>query len=249
MKLFNNLLLFFSDRFQNSKEKQYKKTLKSFLGFYPGNIELYRLALTHRSVAKILPGGLKNSNERLEFLGDSILNMIAALILFENFPNKDEGFLTEMRAKMVNRIYMNELSKKMGIQDLVLLNEKEFHHKQTFGSVLGNALESIIGAIYLDKGFKKAYNFYKKRVCDRYIKFETLLESQINYKSKLIEWGQKNGKIIEFSSILSETDEKTNIFTISILVAGQIMGTSQNISKKNAEKLAAEQVCQKLMIL
>ncbi len=236
-----------------TKEKQFKKSLKKILGFNPHTIRWYTLAFTHRSAVKVVSkeqneGTVKNtelkrSNERLEFLGDAILSSLVAEIVFKKFPLCEEGFLTEMRAKMVNRVFLNELASKMGLLDFVNFDSKAFPKAVLQGSILGDAFEALIGAIYLDRGFLYARKFYSNKVLVPYIHLESLSQSQINYKSKLIEWGQKNGKDVFFTTINVPQDTLDKVFEIKVLVGDDECGRGQDPNKKNAEKKAAEKAC------
>jgi len=230
------------------KDQDYRASLKAMLGFRPQNLELYHLAFTHRSAAKTGIALQKISNERLEFLGDAVLSAIVAELVFKQFPEKEEGFLTEMRSKMVNRSYLNEIAEKIGILNFLEFDRRVFSKSGPTGSILGDALEALIGAIYLDRGFHFTYSFYKNRVFEPFIDLENLHTSQINYKSKLIEWGQRNGKEILFETVLSATENANRHFEIRVLVSGKEFGYGQDFTKKNAEKMAAEKACGLLKI-
>jgi len=230
------------------KDREFRNSLKKIIGFDPIQLELYQLAFTHRSAAKNQKGGIKNSNERLEFLGDAVLSAIVAEIVFLQFPNEDEGYLTEMRSKLVNRAHLNQVSDKLGLLGFLQFDSKVFPRIGPSGSLLGDAFEALIGAIYLDKGFRTAFNFYKGKVFDPFIEIDELSTSQINYKSKLIEWGQRNGKDIIFETLLSALESPSKVFEIRVLVAGQEFGFGKDFTKKNAEKKAAENACHLLKI-
>ena len=172
------------------------------MGFRPKNISLYELAFRHRSVAKEIRDGVKDSNERLEFLGDAVLGAIVANYLFSKFPFKDEGFLTELRSKMVSRVYLNKLALKIGIDKLVQYDESNRLYK----SICGDTFEALIGAIYLDKGF----DFTEKVVLNRIIRFhvdiDELEKQELNFKSKVINWAQRNRKSISFDAREDNSD-------------------------------------------
>lgn len=218
------------------------------LGFVPGNLNLYRMAFRHRSVAIALKNGAKSSNERLEFLGDAILGAVIAEVLFKRYPYKDEGFLTEMRSKIVSRANLNQLSKKLGLDQLIEFDNRTVSYPAKQGSLLGDAFEALIGAVYLDKG----YNFTKDIIINQIIKphidIHTLELTETNFKSKLLEWCQRHGKDVSFERIPDLEDERNKLFSIQAIVDGEILGLGRDYNKKNAEKIAAEKACQALEI-
>jgi ribonuclease-3 len=222
-----------------SKHKDLYQSIKNLLGFYPTNIRLYLLAFRHRSVATEIKEGVKDSNERLEFLGDAILGAVVAEYLFSRFPYKDEGFLTEMRSKMVSRSYLNKLAMKLGINRLVQYNQ----NAKVYKSIYGDTLEALIGAIYLDKGF----NFTKKLILNRIVKYyvdvEELEQKEINFKSKLINWAQKNKHSIFFDATEETAADKQKYYRVIVLINDEPKGEAIGLSKKSAEQSAAENAC------
>jgi ribonuclease-3 len=233
-----------------SKYKAELRALRNILGFIPGNFRLYRLALRHKSVASdIHKKGVKNSNERLEFLGDAILGSVVAEVLFKKFPYKDEGFLTEMRSKMVNRSHLNQLSKKMGISDLIDYDTKLNNMGNKNSSLFGDAFEAMIGAIYLDKGYEFTRKFIINRIIIPHVDIDHLEQTESNFKSRLLEWAQKEGKEIQFELLEEKHAGQSRLFTVRVLINGEDMGKGQDFSKKNAEKNAAEKACLALNIL
>ena len=220
-----------------SPEKDLFVSIKNIFGFYPENIFLYKLAFRHKSVSQETFNGLKISNERLEYLGDAILSAVVADFLFKKFPFKDEGFLTEMRSKIVSRAQLNNLSKKLGIDKLVYCS-KDIKNK--FRSMNGDAFEAFIGAIYIDKG----YNFTKKLIIHRIINYhlnvDELENTELNYKSKLIEWSQKEKKSVEFvvKKEIGEGYHKQHVVEVFINNASVAVGVDFSI--KRAEQNAAE---------
>ena len=231
-----------------SADKEFVKKLKNILGFVPGNIMLYKMAFRHRSVAKILKNGSRSSNERLEFLGDAILGSVIAELLFKNYPYKEEGFLTEMRSKIVNRVNLNQLAKKMGFDQLITFDKKIVNAQTKHHSMLGDAFEALIGAVYLDKGYNFTKNFLHKRIVKPYIDIHTLEMTETNFKSKLIEWCQRNGKDISFDMVQNDEGESAKLFTMHAIVDSENHGIGKDYNKKNAEKLAAEKACESLAI-
>lgn len=231
-----------------SRDKVFINKLKNLLGFVPGNATLYKMAFRHRSVAKVLQNGSKSSNERLEFLGDAILGAVIAELLFKSYPYKEEGFLTEMRSKIVNRVNLNQLARKMGFDQLIVFDQKMVNIQTKHHSMLGDAFEALIGAIYLDKGYNYTREFLLKRIVKPYIDIHTLELTETNFKSKLIEWCQRQGKDFSFEMVENDAGESAKLFTINILVDGEVVGIGRDYNKKNAEKLAAEKACEALAI-
>lgn len=231
-----------------SPDRKYVKVLKNILGFVPGNLSLYRLAFRHKSRSVTIKKGTKSSNERLEFLGDAILGAVIAEILFKMYPFKEEGFLTEMRSKIVSRVSLNQLAKKLGFDSLIEFDNKTINITAKHNSLLGDAFESLIGAVYLDKGYIFTKNFLEQRIVKPHIDILTLEQTESNFKSKLIEWCQRHNKDISFELIRNAEGENVKLFTVQVLVDGEIIGQAVDYNKKNAEKLAAEKSCNILAI-
>ena len=230
-----------------SPHRKYVKVLKNLLGFVPGNLSLYRLAFRHKSVAQNIKKGVKNSNERLEFLGDAVLGSVVAEVLFKLYPYEDEGFLTELRSKIVSRVNLNQLARKLGFESLIEYDSRVLGSSRQ-GSLLGDAFEALIGAVYLDKGYNFTRNFLVNHIIKSHIDIHTLEQTETNFKSKLIEWCQRHGKDISFDLIGNEEGENAKLFSVQASVDGEIMGLGKEFSKKNAEKLAAEKACESLGI-
>ena len=217
------------------------------LGFVPGNLSLYRLAFRHKSVATNVKKGVKNSNERLEFLGDAVLGSVVAEVLFKLYPYEDEGFLTELRSKIVNRVNLNQLARKLGFEQMIQYDNRMVNSARQ-GSLLGDAFEALIGAIYLDKGYDFTRHFLVNHIIKSHIDIHRLEQTETNFKSKLIEWCQRHGKDITFELIENKDGESTKLFTVQASIDGEIMGMGKEFNKKNAEKLAAEKACEALAI-
>jgi ribonuclease-3 len=217
------------------------------LGFVPGNLSLYRLAFRHKSVAQSVKKGVKNSNERLEFLGDAVLGSVVAEVLFKLYPYEDEGFLTELRSKIVNRVNLNQLARKLGFEQLIQYDNRMVNSARQ-SSLLGDAFEALIGAVYLDKGYDFTRNFLVNHIIKSHIDINRLEQTETNFKSKLIEWCQRHGKDITFELIENSDGESNKLFTVQASIDGEIMGTGKEFNKKNAEKLAAERACEALSI-
>ncbi|MDT3403354.1 ribonuclease III [Mucilaginibacter terrae] len=230
-----------------SPHRKYVKTLKNLLGFVPGNLSLYRLAFRHKSVAQSVKKGVKNSNERLEFLGDAVLGSVVAEVLFKMYPYEDEGFLTELRSKIVSRNNLNQLARKLGLEGLIQYDNRMVASARQ-GSLLGDAFEALVGAVYLDKGYDFTKGLIINRIIKAHIDIHTLEQTETNFKSKLIEWCQRHGKDVLFELTLNQDGESNKLFTIQVNIDGEIMGLGKEFSKKNAEKLAAEKACEALGI-
>ncbi len=229
-----------------SSDKELHRSLKNILGFYPKNIALYKLALRHSSAASQLKEGIKNSNERLEFLGDSIIGTIVADYLFKKFPYKDEGFLTKMRSKMVSRTQHNKIALKLGLNSLIEANNDRFGSRP--GSIYGDAYEALIGAIYLDKGYDAAQQYVLNQIIDVHIDMHEIETKEVDFKSKFIEWAQKERKEFSYEMLSNGADSPNKQFTIQLVVEHEILGTVQHISKKKAEQIVSEQACMALGI-
>lgn len=229
-----------------SKHKDTYKKICAITGFVPRNIICYMQALRHHSVSSTVhENGQRDSNERLEYLGDSVLNTVVAELLFIRYPYKQEGFLTEMRSKIVSRNSLNDLSLKIGLKELLHIDKKMLG-MNTRNTIYGNALEAFVGAIYLDAGYTGARRFiYKKLLV--HIDLDSLQSKETNFKGRLIEWGQKAGKNVSFDTE-EFVSQKQKIYKISVVVDGNTIAMSENISKKKAEQLAAEKVFEQLHI-
>ena len=237
MKLYNRFKGYFSS------DRQFIFSIRNIFGFCPGNVSLYKLAFLHRSVA-IETNGHKVSNERLEYLGDAVLSSVVADYLFKKFPYKDEGFLTEMRSKIVSRDQLNKLSRKLGLDVFIQSNQDS---RNVFRSMNGDAFEAFIGAMYLDRG----YNFTRRVIVNRIIKVhfdvEELVNTEANFKSKLIEWSQKEHRNLSFNVVTEVGTGNSRQYLVEITVDGNVCATGQDFSIKGAEKIAAEKACNHLI--
>lgn len=180
------------------KEKELYLSLYRIIGFYPHDISLYKLALMHKSMFKRNEKGKPVNNERLEFLGDAILDATVGDIVYRHFPGKREGFLTNTRSKLVQREMLNRLAQEMGINQLIRYSSHGSSHNSYMG---GNAFEALVGAIYLDRGYDACMRFMKKRILSEMINIDKVAYREVNFKSKLIEWSQKNRVMLEFKII------------------------------------------------
>jgi ribonuclease-3 len=208
----------------------------------PGNPKLYEAALSHKSV-KELPG---ENNERLEYLGDAVLSSIVADYLFKKYPYKGEGFLTEMRSKMVNRHQLNDIALKMGLRKLTQYNRFDTTLKSS--QIFGNTLEAIIGAIYIDKGYVRTRNWVLKNILIPHFFMDDLEQKEINLKNKLIGWASKNGKKLDFETINEKVENGRRIFTIAVIIDGIKVGEGKGFNKKDANQAAVQQVIHSLKL-
>ena len=231
-----------------SPDRKYVKALKNLLGFVPGNLSLYKMAFRHRSIALGIKRGGKNSNERLEFLGDAVLGAVVAEVLFKMYPYKEEGFLTEMRSKIVSRVNLNQLGKKLGFNELIEFDPTTVNITSKQSSLLGDAFEALIGAVYLDKGYNFTKDFLIQRIIKPHVDIHTLEQTETNFKSKLIEWCQRHSKDIVFELIPNQEGDNAKLFSIQVFIDNEPMATGIDFNKKSAEKLAAEKTCELLAI-
>jgi ribonuclease-3 len=230
-----------SEKYLFTPDKNFKKQLKNILGFMPRNFKLYQLAFIHKSASHFIFNNIRVNNERLEFLGDAILDSLVAEYLFNKFPDREEGFLTQTRSKIVNRDNLNHMAIKLGIGNMIISKMSRDNHK----SVYGDTLEALIGALYLDKGYERTRKIVLERIIQSYININRLLETETDFKSRIIEWGQKKKKAVSFTSF-EEIDEQSNtpVFITHLIVVDEIIGRGSGNSKKEAEQNAARQALQ-----
>lgn len=231
-----------SSLFLPKKEREFRKLLIGVLGFSPGNIDLYRTALSHRSVRE----GADQNNERLEFLGDAILGTVVAQYLFMRYPYKEEGFLTEMRSKMVNRQQLNSIAVKIGLKKITLFNKMDKSLKVS--QIFGNALEALVGAIFLDRGYDDTNKWVATHIIKSHLFLNELEEVDINLKNKLYGWANKNGKTLEFETLAERVEGGRRIFTIGAVIDSQLIAEGDGFNKKIASQIAAEKAIEKLNI-
>ena len=213
------------------------------MGFRPRKEAIYRVALIHKSAGLKYSRDALSNNERLEFLGDAILDAVVAEYLFDNYRDQDEGFLTKARSKIVKRKHLDTLAQKIGLHKLIRYRSYNKNHKHIFG----NALEALVGAIYLDKGYNKTKRFIVKRLINNFMDINSLMNDDSDYKSRLIEWGQKHKKTVLFESFEKYSDlYKNPTFGSYVEVDGLVMGEGEGRSKKDAEQQAAGMVWDKI---
>jgi ribonuclease-3 len=220
------------------KDRAFIKAITNVTSITPDNVYLYTLALTHTSFVKQNSTGKQETNERLEFLGDSILGAVVAEFLFKKFPYKDEGFLTEIRSRIVNRESLNHIALRIGLNTLVKLDQN--NHSARYKSINGNALEALVGAIYLDKGYKTTKKFILDKLIKPHFDIQTLVNTTSNFKSKLIEWAQSQNKNVKFDIVQQKQSGNTVEFTAAVTLDDKPITTGTGYSKKKAEQAAAE---------
>lgn len=226
--------------FKKAGDNSFEKQLKNVLGIKSGNVTLYRTALSHRSV-KETPD---ENNERLEYLGDAVLSAIVADYLFKRYPYKGEGFLTEMRSKMVNRQQLNDIALKMGLRKLTFYNK--FDNALKGSQIFGNTLEALVGAVYLDKGYAKTHSWVLKQIVIPHMFVDDLEQIDINLKNKLIGWANKNGKTLTFELADERMEGSRRLFTINAMLDGQLLAMGKGYNKKDASQVAAQVAMEKL---
>ncbi len=216
--------------------------IKHIVGSSPFNIELYRLATQHVSVAKKNMFGVKESNERLEYLGDAILSTVVAEYLFKRFPYKDEGFLTEIRARIVNRESLNTVGKKIGVIHIIEYDQSNPNSQRHLShkSICGNTLEALVGAVYLDKGFEFCKRFILKKIILPHFDLQKIIEINPNHKSQVIEWAQKNNRDIRFEIVDTRGESQYKEFIAQLFIDDKPICTGSGYSKKKAEQRASE---------
>jgi ribonuclease-3 len=227
---------------QQSSAKNLSQSIKNIFGFRPQNLHLYKLAFRHKSVNKDV-NGIKINNERLEYLGDAVLGSVIADYLFKKFPYKGEGFLTEMRSKIVCRSNLEKLSRKLGLDKLI---ESSPEIRSSAKSMRGDAFEAFIGALHLDKGYDFTKKIIIRRVVNIHIDIDNLEHLDTNFKSKLIEWAQKEKKEVDFRVIGEKGEKNQRQYEIEIYVDNNPISKGIDFSIKGAEKIAAEKACNTL---
>jgi ribonuclease-3 len=224
-------------RYRNESDRALATSIHNIFGFYPKNIELYKLAFTHKSMS-IKSSGYNISNERLEYLGDAVLSSVVAEFLFKKFPTRQEGFLTEMRSKIVSRSSLNKLSQKFGLDNMVHIAKANEHCR--FKSVAGNAFEAFTGALFLDFGYKFAYKVIVKRIIKLHIDLDELENNETNYKSRLLEWAQRGKHRVDFKQVGVKGSGYERLYVIQVTIDDKEYGQASDHSIKGAEQLAAE---------
>ena len=223
-------------------DKQLLSQLEHLLGYRPKYLPYYQLALMHRSQ----PDEVEDNNERLEFLGDAILGAIVAEYLFKRYPTQPEGYLTELRSRIVRRETLNNVAMRMGLHKMVKYNKNDRGLSRSH--IFGNALEALIGAVYLDRGFIKSREFILKQVIRPYIDIEEMESTDTNYKNKILSWAQKNDHIVTFDTLEEKMEGSRKLFTIGITLNGEQVSSGTGYNKKEAGQVAAQKALDILKI-
>jgi ribonuclease-3 len=233
----------FRNIFLSGEKRNFRRQLQNVLGFSPTQLNLYLTALSHRSIRE----GADENNERLEFLGDAVISSIVAHYLFMRYPYKDEGFLTEMRSKMVNRNQLNEIAIKIGLKKITLYNHLDQSLK--ISQIFGNTLEALAGAVFLDKGYAVTQKWVTERIITPHLFMQDLENLDINRKNKLYGWANKNGKVLEFETVHESVENGRRLFTIGAVIDGVLIAEAQAYNKKDASQIAAQMAMEKLNLL
>jgi len=220
-------------------KREFSSRLKKILGFSPGNLKLYEIAFIHRSASFTLPNGKKVNNERLEYLGDAVLDAILSDYLFEKFPDANEGFLTKIRSRIVNRDVLNHLAVSMGINNILISNVSSAHPTK---NLYGDAFEALIGSVFLDKGFRKTKKLFIRNVLNKYLDLNIIVKTDTDYKSLVFEWVQKHKSNLIFT-YKEEYDFnlKKSVFSTILIIDNKELGEGHGSSKKEAEQEASSQ--------
>lgn len=226
------------------KDKELYYDLKSIIGFYPGNIEYYKTALMHKSIMHRNNKGKPVNNERLEFLGDAVLDAVVGDIVYRHFPGKREGFLTNTRSKLVQRETLGKLATEMGITKLIVSSGRNQSHNSYMG---GNAFEALVGAMYLDKGYDACMKFMEKRILNSLINIDKVAYKEVNFKSKLLEWTQKNRIQLQYELVDQKKDENGSpTFVYKVILEGVEGCEGKGYSKKESQQQASKLTLEKL---
>ena len=226
------------------KDKELYFSIQRIVGFYPHRIDFFKQALMHKSIGKRNAKGRPVNNERLEFLGDAILDAVVGDIVYRHFEGKREGFLTNTRSKIVQRETLNRLAREMGVNELIVSSGHSSSHNSYVG---GNAFEALIGAIYLDRGYDACMRFMEKRVLNELINIDKVAYKEVNFKSKLLEWSQKNRVKLEFKLLEQKSDEKGSpVFTYQVVIEGVEGESGTGYSKKESQQQASKLTLQRL---
>lgn len=224
--------------------REFGSRLKKILGFSPGNLKLYEIAFIHRSATFTLPDGKKVNNERLEYLGDAVLDAILSDFLFEKFPDANEGFLTKIRSRIVNRDVLNQLAVSMGLNKILISNVNSV---QPTLNLYGDAFEALIGSVFLDKGFKKTKKLFIRKVLNQYLDLDMIVKTDTDYKSLVFEWVQKHKSNLIFTyNEEYDFNLKKSVFSTILLIDKKELGEGHGTSKREAEQEAASQAWKKL---
>ena len=226
-----------------SPSKDLARKIKSVAGFIPNDLTLFKLAFAHKSSSNEKDYAIQN-NERLEYLGDAVLGTIVAEYLFRKYPNANEGFLTKMHSKIVKRSSLNEIADSMGLEIIL----SEYNSTKLSKAMLGNALEALVGAVYIETGYNYTYKYVVRRIMRKYLNIHELESYDDNYKSQLLEWCQKNGKEVNYKVLSKYKHDKRDKFKIGVFIDGEQISSADDYNKKAAEQTASELAIKQLQI-
>ena len=229
---------------KDPQDKELYNYIHSIFGFYPKNIALYRVAFTHKSVVSETVGNYHVSNERMEYLGDAVLSVAVADYLFHTYPTQPEGFLTEMRSRIVSRASLNKLSDKLGFGNYIRHTPDAGNNARSMG---GNAFEAFMGAIYLDRGFDFTKHIIIDRIVRVHIDLDELQNTDVNFKSKLLQWSQKYKKTLEYKLLEEIGEGHKKLYHVQVIIDGKPYADASDRSIRGAEQLAAEKTCRVLI--
>lgn len=229
-----------------SPHRRFVHRLKDLLGFTPTKMSTFRLAFSHKSNNNAENGSFATqNNERLEFLGDAVLGTIVAEYLFKKYPTGDEGFLTKMRSKIVKRKTLNKIGFDMGLDEIL----QDYNNTRIARSMLGNAVEALVGAVYMEKGYRGTYRFVVRRMLRNYVDIEGLETYDDNYKSQLLEHCQKSGQMVSYKTVKRFKQDKRDRFKVAVMINGTEAGTGEDYNKKSAEQQASRKALKELGLL
>jgi ribonuclease III len=233
-------------RLQSSEDKELARAIQQIMGKLPNNLSLYKLALSHSSLSKFNPQtGKRESNERLEYLGDAVLGVVVADYLFKKYPFEDEGFLTEIRSRIVNRESLNQVARKIGLDELIFFEGRN-SGRNTFKSMNGDALEAFVGAVYLERGFHFCYQFVLNKIIRGHFDLNEVISTNKNFKSLIIEWAQRESKDLKFELIEEKGSKHRKEFIVQLYVDAEPFAIGKGLNKKKAEQAAAEKALERL---
>ncbi len=229
---------------QFAKDKVLYTAIKNLLGFYPRNIYLYKVALSHKSAPQVWLKGQQVNNERLEYLGDAVLSSVVADYLYKKFPYQNEGFLTEMRSRIVSRSRFNKLALKMGLNKLIFQGNGNFTSSK---SIFGDTFEALIGAIYLDKGYSFTRKIVIRRIIDVHLDVDEIERTDTNFKSRILEYAQREKRPLEFKVVQEIGEGHRKQYLVELFLDNEPVSRGQDFSIKAAEQIAAEKACEELL--
>jgi ribonuclease-3 len=226
----------------SSRKSEFEKSVLLLIGYRTSKMVLFHTAFNHRSLKE----NPSENNERMEFLGDAIISSVVAEYLFKKYPYKGEGFLTEMRSKMVNRQQLNHIAIQMGLKKMTRFNKLDGGLKSS--QIFGNTLEALVGAIYLDKQYNFTKNWIIQKMIQPYLFMDELEQIDINIKNKIIGWALKQGKQIDFVLANEQLEGRRRLFTINIVIDGEVITSQKGFTKKDASQIAAQKAIEILQI-